>query len=119
MQNATAIPTAFFHSNARNRLAYRVINNYAAGHAVMDVVIGAAGFLVPGGGVAAMLASLAAQAPVIYSPMVKSLARIYSATPDQFTRGLVTSATIVGAAFDIGDELLAEALSTELDKSFY
>ncbi|MBV9691055.1 MAG: hypothetical protein JO202_15260 [Ktedonobacteraceae bacterium] len=118
MQNATAIPTAFFHSDARNRLANQVINNYAAGHALMDVVIGAAGLLVPGGGVAAMLASLAAQAPVIYSPMVRSLARIYSATPDQFTRGIVTAATIVGAAVDIGDEVLAEALSSEFGQEF-
>jgi len=118
MQNVTAIPTAFFHSNARNRLANQVINNYAAGHAAIDVIIGAAGLLVPGGGVAAMLASLAAQAPIIYSPMVKSLARIYSAEPDQFTRGLVTAATITGGAFDIGSEVLAEALSTEFGQEF-
>lgn len=118
MQNATAIPTAFFHSDARNRLANQVINNYATGHATMDVIIGAAGLLVPGGGVAAMLVSLAAQAPVIYNPMVKSLARIYSATPDQFTTGLVTSTTIAGSAFDVGDEILAEALSTEFGQEF-
>jgi hypothetical protein len=110
------------HFEARNRLAEEVIASYAAGHAALDVGIGIAGIIVgtfvPFGGTAAMVASLAAQAPLIYQPMVQDLAKIYCASSDDFTQKVVNKATILGAAGDIGSEIVREFLVSEFGQEF-
>ncbi|HWS84602.1 MAG TPA: hypothetical protein VN207_10125, partial [Ktedonobacteraceae bacterium] len=116
--NITDIPNGLFHATTRNQLAEQIISNYAADHTIMDVVIGAVGLLFPGGGIAAMVASIAAQAPVIYLPMVKELAKVYSASPDRFTSGVVTKATIIGGLADVGSEVVQEYLATEFGQEF-
>src|SRR5258708_7686336 len=74
----------------------------------MDIAIGLIGTFVPFGGTGAMIVSLAAQAPVIYQPMVKDLAKIYSASADDYTQKVVDKATILGALGDSGIELASE-----------
>jgi hypothetical protein len=106
------------HFETRNSLAEKVIASYAIGHAGMDVAIGIIGTLVPFGGTGAMIVSLAAQAPLVYQPMVKELAKIYSASANEFTQKVVNKATLVGIAGDVGSELVSEFLASEFGQEF-
>ena len=109
---------ALDHFAARNSLAEQVIAEYAMKHAAMDVVIGIAGTFIPFGGIGAMLVSLAAQAPVVYQPLVKDLAKIYSASADEFTQKVINKAAIIGAVGDIGSEILGASLASEFGQEF-
>jgi uncharacterized protein (DUF697 family) len=108
MSYALAIPNSAFKLQTRNELASKIIARYAERHRFMDVFIGAAGLLIPGGGIIAMIATMAAQAPAVYQPMVKELAQVYGTSPDSVTRGMVTDATLTGAFADMGNELASE-----------
>ena len=106
------------HFETRNRLAEQVIAGYAAGHAIADVAVGLIGTFVPFGGTGAMIVSLAAQAPLVYQPMVKDLAKIYSASADNFTQKVVNKAIILEATGDIGIELVRESLVSQFGQEF-
>lgn len=108
MQEIAYIPNSAFYLKRRNETANAVIERYAKRHRFMDVGIGIAGLFIPGGGIIAALASIAAQAPLIYQPLVKELSHIYAATPDMVTRGIVTDAVITDTIYDLKNELIFE-----------
>ena len=75
----------------------------------MDVAIGAAGFF--GLAIPALVAAIAAQAPVIYKPMSEELARIYNVEPDGTTRQIQLEGTLVGGIADIAGEFSTEFIT--------
>src|SRR6185437_11300937 len=92
-----------------------VIKNYARWHAWTDVIMGLIGGIVPGGGIVATIVGVVIQPKAFYQPMVRKLAEIYSASPDEVTHGIVGAATGVGAASELlvnefGSEFIQEIL---------
>jgi hypothetical protein len=59
----TAADETIFGLEIRNREAEKLIATYAKNHRWLDVGVGLAGLLVPGGSIVAMVASIAAQGP--------------------------------------------------------
>lgn len=104
------VPNAVLNLTTRNREAETIISRFANRHAWMDAGIGLVGGIVPGGGIASMVASILAQAPLVYQPMVKQLATVYSADPDE-VRDIVGKAVMQGTFADtlsyIGSDLAA------------
>lgn len=96
------------HLEDRNRLAERVIREYAAMHAGTDVAIGLLGFAIPGGSVLGLAASVLVQAPAFYQPMARRLARIYTAEADSETDSMVRDTAVAGAKFDVASEFAAK-----------
>lgn len=85
------------------------IESFATGHAAMDALIGAAGFLpIPGAGPASMIAAIALQAPVVYQPLAKEIAAIYGRQHDGTTRHEVVQTAIAGGVLDVAADLGAE-----------
>lgn len=85
------------------------IESWATGHATMDVLIGAAGFLpIPGAGPASMIAAIALQGPVIYQPLAKEIAAIYGRDEDATTKREVVQTAIAGGVLDVAADLGAE-----------
>jgi uncharacterized protein (DUF697 family) len=117
MSDATFDPSmndgTIFGLQIRNREAEKVIGSYAKNHRWLDVGVGLAGFLVPGGSIAAMIACMAAQGPVFYKPMAIKLAKIYLSPVDHHTKRIVSEAMLEGAMWDINNELTA-GLFTEI-----
>lgn len=112
---AVAIPNSLFALEDRNKLAGKVIRDYARWHAWTDVIMGLAAGVVPGGGIVATIAGVLIQPKAFYQPMVRKLAEIYSASPDDVTNGIVGAATGVGAASELlvnefGSEFIQEIL---------
>jgi hypothetical protein len=110
----------------RNERARETIQSYARLHAGMDIAVGLAGLL-PGAAVPALVAAIAAQSPVIYQPMARDLAAIYTVDEESlgdtieqvrrvvkrgaFQTGFLDIASEFGQEFmmQIGHELLTEA----------
>jgi hypothetical protein len=107
----------------RNRIAREIIRKYANRHAAMDITVGVIG-IVPFLAVPALLAAIAAQAPVIYQPMARELAKVYRAESGELEKardfiiqpmaqqtGYKDVAADYGTAFmmQIASELLLEA----------
>jgi uncharacterized protein (DUF697 family) len=85
------------------------IESFAIGHATMDALIGAVGFLpVPGAAPASMIAAIALQAPLIYKPLSKEIAAIYVRDEDETTRHEVVQTAIAGGVYDVAADLGAE-----------
>ncbi len=99
---------ALFNLSERNRQAEQVIRDYARGHAAADIGIGILGTIVPGATIPALIASIAGQAPLVYQPMSKRLAAIYSASPDQVTNRVVIESAVIGGLGDLASELGSE-----------
>ena len=89
----------------RNRLAHKVITDYANGHAAGDVAVGVVGTIIPGMALPAMITVIALQAPLVYKPMAQKLAAIYTAQPDEITAGFVNESARIGAGADVAVEL--------------
>lgn len=90
----------------RNEQAHEIICKYATAHAAMDVGIGLTSFIpIPGAATVALIGAILAQAPLIYGPMTRDLAKIYSASTDEWTKQLVIEAALKGAEYDISIEL--------------
>jgi hypothetical protein len=106
------VPDYLLKLKERNRLSSKVIAKYAAKHAKMDVVIGLAGFIpIPGAALAALAASLVAQIPLVYRPMIIKLAEIYSAPPAMLTGQIVTANVVIEAGFQfVNTEFTSEVL---------
>ena len=102
---------ALFNLSERNRQAEQVIRDYARGHAAADVGIGILGTIIPGATIPALIASIAGQAPLVYQPMSKRLAAIYSATPDQITNRIVIESAVIGGIGDLAAELASEFMA--------
>lgn len=105
------VTPAIFELELRNRAAEAVIKTFATEHALVDVGSGLLFGLVPGGGVAAILGQMAYSAVRIYPAMIKKLAVIYGAEPDDFTRtvavaGVVTEGGITALIAEVGPEVL-------------
>ena len=101
-----------FHLSERNRQAEKIIKDYALGHAAADVAAGILGTFIPGGGFLSMVASIAAQAPLVYQPMSQKLASVYRQSPDRVTQGIVQEAAIAGAGLDIMSEFAVEFMTS-------
>lgn len=99
---------SLFNLSERNRQAEQVIRDYARGHAAADIGIGLIGTIIPGATIPALIASIAGQAPLVYQPMSKQLASIYSATPDQVTNRIVVESAVIGGLSDLAAELASE-----------
>ena len=102
-----------FNLSARNKAAEKIIKDYAAGHVALDIAIGAAGFLpIPGIGTMGLLASIAAQVPLVYQPMARQLGVVYSAEPDDVTKGMNIETAVLVGKFDMavafGTDFMAE-----------
>jgi uncharacterized protein (DUF697 family) len=105
------VTPAIFELTLRNQAAEEVIRSFAAEHALMDVASGLLLGLVPGGNVAAIAGQLAYSAVRIYPAMIRKLAVIYGAEPDDFTRsvaatGIVTEAGVAALIARVGPEVL-------------
>lgn len=105
--------TVVFRLNERNRLAARVIDDYVKKHAAMDVGVGVVG-LIPGASLPALVTAIGLQAPVIYQPMARKLARIYSASPEEIENAewdlVLPSALVYTAGLDIAADFGGEFL---------
>lgn len=118
MANPAAVPSSLYFLGKRNAEAAAVIGDYASNHAMMDIIIGAVTGFVPAGGLIGMATSIAVQAPLVYQPMVRRLALIYSRGPDKYTTSAVAMATGIGAIGEIGSEAMSEYLSQYLSTEF-
>jgi hypothetical protein len=99
----------------RNEMAKVAIKKYSDRHALMDVAIGAAGFF--GLAIPALVAAIAAQAPVIYQPLARELEQIYNATADEETQAIIRDNVVIGGIADIAGEFSTEfmlSIATEL-----
>jgi uncharacterized protein (DUF697 family) len=94
----------------RNAEAAKIIAQYARQHRNFDIVVGIVGTFIPFGGLAALVSSVLAQYPLIYEPMSRDLARIYTAQPDQITGFVTSSAALIGGVGDITVEIGREFL---------
>lgn len=109
-------PTAFtpLQLPKRNKLARETINAYAKKHIVMDVGIGLVGLIpAPGAAVVALGASIAAQVPVVYHPLVRKLGVIYTAPPDELHHvqfDLLPEQIVLNSAADITADFTVEFL---------
>jgi hypothetical protein len=102
-------PNCVFDLEARNRKAHSIITRYAGAHAAMDVTIGLTAWIpIPGATTAALIAAICAQAPLIYKPMTRELARIYSSEEDATTDSITKDTVLIGAGLDIAIELGSE-----------
>src|SRR3974390_1248160 len=96
-------------------MAKDTIKKYSNRHAALDVGIGAAGFF--GLAVPALIAAIAAQAPLIYQPLARELEQIYNASSDEETRAIIRENVVVGGLADIAGEFSTEfiaSIATEL-----
>jgi len=100
--------TAVYGLEDRNRMVRVVIQDYAVCHAAADVAVGLAGLFIPGGGLAAMAASIAGQVPLVYRPMAAKISAIYQAEPNEVTDSIVQVGGIVGAGADLVADFLSE-----------
>lgn len=95
-----------YHLEQRNRLAKDTIVRYATQHAYLDAGITTTGaalkLFVPGAGIAATVASIAAARPVIYQPMAQELSTIYNVSRDQITNAFTNRAFSMQAFGDAG-----------------
>lgn len=99
----------------RNDMARAAIKKYSDRHALMDVAIGGAGFF--GLAIPALVAAIAAQAPVIYQPLARELEQIYNANADEETHAIIRENVVIGGIADIAGEFSTEfivSIATEL-----
>lgn len=94
----------------RNEIARTAIKKYSDRHALMDVTIGGAGFF--GLAIPALVAAIAAQAPVIYQPLARELEQIYNATADEETHAIIRENVVIGGIADIAGEFSTEFIAS-------
>ena len=89
-----------------------IIADTAKAHAVTDFAFNLAGFVpLPGMGFVGAAASILAQAPLFYQPMVTKIAASYMRPIEQDVQRLVSDATWLGAELDIAASFGVEFLS--------
>lgn len=88
-----------------------IVAKYMKRHVGMDVGIGVAGLVpLPGAGKAALVVALAAQAPLVYQPMVKQISALYARPPDRYLARLVGTANPIDAGLQLAAEFSAKFL---------
>lgn len=93
----------------RNERAQEIVQNYARLHAGMDIAVGIAGLL-PGAAIPAIIAAISAQSPLIYQPMARDLAAIYTIDDESLgdtigqVRGIVKRGAFETGVLDIASE---------------
>src|SRR5205085_9394516 len=81
------LTTTLMRLEDRNAKAQEIIQSYSRLHAGMDVAVGLAG-LFPGAAIPALVAAIAAQSPIIYQPMARDLAAIYTVDESAVSEGI-------------------------------
>jgi hypothetical protein len=120
------LATTLMRLEDRNARAQKIIQDYSRLHAGMDVAVGFAGLL-PGAAIPALVTAIGLQSPIIYQPMARDLAAVYTVDEDSvdqnieqvrgvlkkaaFQTGFLDVASEFGTEFimQIGGELLTEA----------
>lgn len=93
----------------RNERAQKIVQDYARLHAGMDIAVGIAGLL-PGAAIPAIIAAITAQSPLIYQPMARDLAAIYTIDDESLgdtieqVRGIVKRGAFETGVLDIASE---------------
>jgi uncharacterized protein (DUF697 family) len=108
MQEIIAVPNSTFYLKRRNETANIVIEKYAMHHRFMDIENCIAEIFISKDDILAALAPIAAQAPLIYQPLVKELSCIYSATPDMIMQGLVIDTVTITMISDLKNKFIIE-----------
>jgi hypothetical protein len=91
-----------YHAAKKRSQVETIIAATASSHAITDAAFNLAGFLpIPGAGLIGAAASIAAQAPLFYQPMVRKIAATYMRPVDAEMADLTTDAAWLGAEFDI------------------
>jgi hypothetical protein len=103
-----------FRLEDRNRAASAIIDRYVNAHGVMDVGVGLIGLL-PGAAIPALVTAIGLQAPVIYQPLARKLARIYLAPPEDLedvqSDIVLPSALVYTAGLDIAADFGVEFIA--------
>jgi hypothetical protein len=107
------------HFETRNRLAEQVITNYAQMTATKNIIVGLERTLVPFRGTEARIGSLSAESLLVYHPMIKDLAKIYTVPSDIFTQKDFGLDSILDAALNSANECSINFLLSEFDKEFF
>jgi len=107
------------HFERRNRLAEQVIVKSAQMAATKNIMVGLKNALVPFRGTEARIVSLSAESLLVYHPMIKDLAKIYTAPSDIFTQKDLDMDSILDAAVDFANEYSINFLLSEFDKEFF
>ncbi len=87
-------PNTILRLDERNRRAEDIIRHWATKHAQMDIAVGVLG-LIPMMAIPALATAIAAQAPLIYRPMAKELAAIYTVEEGSINKAIADVAHIV------------------------
>jgi len=96
----------------KNCEAERIVRNYAAKHAAMDIGVGLVSLL-PGAGIPAIIAAVGLQAKFIYRPMAQDLARVYLRETDSYSDRLGNIASGATVALEFGQEFAVEFLAEQ------
>ncbi|MFZ0771389.1 MAG: hypothetical protein WCA49_17215 [Candidatus Sulfotelmatobacter sp.] len=108
-----SLATTLMHLEDRNARAQEIIQSYSRLHAGMDVAVGLAGLL-PGAAIPALIAAIAAQSPIIYQPMARDLAAVYTVDEDYISqnieqvRGVLKNAALQTGFLDVASEFGTE-----------
>ena len=107
------LTTTLMRLEDRNAKAQEIIQSYSRLHAGMDVAVGLAG-LFPGAAIPALVAAIAAQSPIIYQPMARDLAAIYTVDESAVSEGIEQVRGVVRrVAFQTGFLDIAAEFGTE------
>jgi hypothetical protein len=107
------------HFERRNQLAKQVIVNYAQMAATKNITVGLGKALVPFRGTDTRIGSLSAESLLVYHPMIKDLAKIYTASSDILIQKDIDVDSILDAAVDLANEYSINFLLSEFDKEFF
>ena len=112
MPNFINIPNSAYYLSNRNTKAKQTITKFASRHMAMDVGIGVVG-TVPGLGIPALIASIVAQVPLIYHPMIKELSVIYSSSPNEVTSSYIAQALAIDIAYQPASDILISDMGVD------
>jgi hypothetical protein len=105
---AATLPVGIYDLTERNKRALATIEDYATGHALMDVGIGLAGFLpIPGAAPASIFAALLAQIPV-YMSLAHELRTIYPALPGTLPVGRIGLYVAADTTMTVGADIATQ-----------
>lgn len=105
-----SLPSHLLEAPSKSERAKDIIASYARKHVAMDVGLGLFNFFVPGTKVFTMVASLTAQIPTVFQPMIVDLAKVYSSVPTSYhDRIIVQHAVFEGIAHLLIHQVLLQA----------
>lgn len=104
-----SLATTLMRLGDRNERAQKIVQSYARLHAGMDIAVGITGLL-PGAAIPAIIAAIAVQSPLIYQPMARDLAALYTTDHESLgdtveqIRGIVNRGAFETGVLDIASE---------------